>query len=155
MDIDTNPESGDTTAETPGSTGVDAPVVGLQPGQLTTGWRWVLALGWSVCIPVLITLADAANSFGKPTWWLSSSAMPAWWTPAPFLAPLLVTMAATGNWRRWPIAASVGVVGLGLTALFDRTRSPSGAVGEAIMAAAALASSIACLAGRVRRPEAR
>ena len=140
----------DTGGAAGGRDGLPATDSVLLPGHLTIGWRWVLAIGWALSVPVLITLADAANTYGKPTWWLSATAMPNGWTPVPFVAPLMVTMAATANWRRWPLAALAGVLGLGLTALFDRTRSPSVALGEAILAAAALLTSVACLAGRIR-----
>jgi hypothetical protein len=123
---------------------------GPRPGQLTEGWRWVLAVSWSLIIPALLTLADAANTFGRPTWWLSSQATAAWWSPLPFLAPVVVAGAATANWRRWPIAGAVGVVGLGLTTVFDWSRSPSVAHGEAALTVAGLASVLACLAGRWR-----
>jgi hypothetical protein len=122
-----------------------------QPGQLTEGWRWVLAVGWALLLPALLALADAANSFGKPTWWLSESSTASWMSPLPFLAPLLVTCAASANWRHWPYAALLGVVALGVCALVDAGPSPSVAVGEAILAAAGAATSLACLAGRVRR----
>ena len=121
-----------------------------RPGQLTEGWRWVLAVGWALIIPALLTLADAANSFGKPTWWLSDAATASWESPLAFLAPLLVTCAAAANWRRWPVAAALGVVALGTFAIVDAGRSPSVAVGEAILAGASALTSLACLAGRVR-----
>jgi len=123
------------------------------PGQLTEGWRWVLAVSWALLLPAMLALADAANSFGKPTWWMSDEATAAWHSPIPFLAPLLVTAAAAANWRRWPIAAVIGVLGLGASALVDAGRTPSVAVGEAALAGAGLLVSVACLAGRVRRPQ--
>ena len=122
-----------------------------RPGQLTEGWRWTLAVGWALLIPALLALADAANSFGKPTWWLSSSATVSWISPLPFVAPLLVACAAAANWRRWHIVAALGVIALGLFAVMDAHRSPSVAVGEAVLAGAGALTSIACLAGRVRR----
>lgn len=122
-----------------------------QPGQLTEGWRWVLAVGWALHLPALLVLADAANSFGKPTWWLNDTATASWFSPVPFLAPLIVTCAAAANWRRWPVAAVVAVVAAGVSAVVDAGRSPSVAVGEAILAGAGALTSVACLAGRVRR----
>jgi hypothetical protein len=122
-----------------------------RPGQLTEGWRWVLAAGWALLLPALLALGDAANSFGKPTWWLSNEATATWLSPLPFVAPLIVTCAAAANWRRWPIAALLGVAALGVCAVVDAGRSPSVAVGEAILAGAGLLTSVACLAGRVRR----
>lgn len=125
-----------------------------QPGQLTEGWRWVLAVGWALHLPALLVLADAANSFGKPTWWLSDTATASWFSPLPFLVPLVATCAAAANWRRWPIAAFGGAVALGVFAIIDAGRSPSVAVGEAILAGAGAVTSLACLAGRVRRLQA-
>ena len=122
-----------------------------EPGQLTEGWRWVLAVGWALCVPALFALGDAANSFGKPTWWLDNSATASWMSPLAFLAPLAVTCAAAANWRRWPYAASLGVAALGVSAAVDSSQSPAVAIGEALLAAAAAVISIACLAGRVRR----
>ena len=122
-----------------------------QPGQLTEGWRWVLAVGWALHLPALLVLADAANSFGKPTWWLSDTATASWFSPLPFLAPLVVTCAAAANWRRWPIAAFGAAIAVGVFAIVDAGRSPSVAVGEAILAGAGALTSLACLAGRVRR----
>lgn len=121
------------------------------PGQLTEGWRWALAVTWALLLPALLALADAASSFGKPTWWMSDTSRAAWQSPLPFLAPLIVTAAAAANWRRWPLAALVGVLGLGATAVADAGRTPSVALGEAALAAAGLLVSVACLAGRVRR----
>jgi uncharacterized membrane protein HdeD (DUF308 family) len=121
-----------------------------QPGQLTEGWRWVLAAGWALLMPALFALADAANSFGKPTWWLSDEATAAWQSPIPFLAPLAVTAAAAANWRRWPLAALLGVVALAATAIADAGRSPSVALCEAALAGAGALVSGACFAGRVR-----
>lgn len=122
-----------------------------EPGQLTEGWRWVLAVGWALFIPALLALADTANSFGKPTWWLSDAATIAWQSPLPFLVPLVVTGAAAANWRRWPYPAALGVLALGASALADASRTPSVALGEAALAGAGALVSIACLAGRVRR----
>ena len=121
-----------------------------RPGQLTEGWRWILAVGWALILPALLALGDAANSFGKPTWWLSNEATATWLSPLPFIAPLIVTCAAAANWRRWPFAALAGATALGVSALVDASRSPSVAVGEAILAGAGTLTSLACLAGRVR-----
>jgi len=60
-------------------------------------------------------------------------------------------LVAAANWRRWPIAAALGVAALGTFAIVDAGRSPSVAVGEAILAGAGALTSLACLAGRVRR----
>lgn len=122
-----------------------------QPGQLTEGWRWVLALAWALTIPALLTLADAANSFGKPPWWMNSSAMVTWWSPIPFAVLVVVTSLIGMNWRRWPVAAALGVALLGISAAVDASRTPSVAIGEAVLATAGLATSLAALAGRVRR----
>ncbi|MEY4371778.1 MAG: hypothetical protein RL219_547 [Actinomycetota bacterium] len=122
-----------------------------QPGQLTEGWRWTLALGWALTIPALLTLADAANSFGKPPWWMSSTATVTWWSPIPFLVLVVVTSLIGMNWRRWPLASAAGVLLLGVSAAVDASRSPSVAIGEAALAGAALATTLAALAGRVRR----
>jgi len=122
-----------------------------EAGQLTEGWRWVLAVGWALCIPGLFALGDAANSFGKPTWWLDNSATASWYSVLAFVPPLLVTCAAAANWRHWPIAAAAGVVSLGIYAAVDASESPAVAIGEAVLAAAAALVSVACLAGRVRR----
>ena len=121
-----------------------------EAGQLTEGWRWVLAVGWALCVPGLFALGDAANSFGKPTWWLDNSATASWYSALAFILPLLVTCAAAANWRFWPAAAALGVVSLGIYAAVDASRSPAVAIGEAVLAAAAALVSLACLAGRVR-----
>ena len=128
---------------------------GLQPvvlrrGQLTDGWRWLYAVGWSLLIPALMALGDAASSFGKPTWWLDSAGTAAWFSVVPFIGPGLAATAGAVNWRRWPVAAAVGVLGLAGTALADAGRSPAIAIGEGGLALAALATSIAALAGCVR-----
>lgn len=122
-----------------------------RPGQLTEGWRWTLAVAWALTIPALLTLADAANSFGKPPWWMSPSATVTWWSPIPFVVLVLVTSAAGANWRRWPFAAVGGVLLLGISAAVDAARSPGVAIGEAALAGGALLTSCAALAGRVRR----
>ncbi len=122
-----------------------------RPGQLTEGWRWTLAVGWSLTIPAMLTLADAANSFGKPPWWMGSDATVTWWSPIPFVILVLVAAAAGTNWRRWPLAAAAGVALLGVSAAVDAGPSPGIAIGEAALAGAGLLTSLAALAGRVRR----
>lgn len=132
---------------------IEAPSPPLAPGQLTDGWRWIFTSGWSLLVPALMVLGDASHSLGKPTWWLDGAATVTWWTPVPFLPLLGAAAAGAVTWKWWPLAGTIGVAGLGLTALLDASRTPSIAAAEAVLAFAGLATTLAACAGRVRLPE--
>jgi hypothetical protein len=114
------------------------------PGQLTTGWRWVLLLGWGMVVGGLFAVAGAGEVLGKPPWW-----MPGIVAVVPFVLPVLAVIAASTNhrWALW-IGLAAGV-SLGLTALADASDSPGLAAATAVLALVGLLTTLAAFAGRV------
>ena len=122
-----------------------APVHG-RPGQLTTGWRWVLVLGWAAIVIGLMAVGGAGDVLGKPPWWLDGALV-----VVPFVVPLLALVAAYMN-ARWAIwVGLVGVVSLAVTALIDRSDSPGVAAATGVLALIGLLITVSSLAGRIPR----
>ena len=73
-----------------------------RPGQLTTGWRWVLVLGWAAIVIGLMAVGGAGDVLGKPPWWLDGALV-----VVPFVVPVLALVAAYMNadgrsgWAWW------------------------------------------------------
>jgi hypothetical protein len=122
-----------------------APVHG-RPGQLTTGWRWVLVLGWAAIVVGLMAVGGAGDVLGKPPWWLDGALV-----VVPFVVPLLALVAAYMN-ARWAIwVGLVGVVSLAVTALIDRSDSPGVAAATGVLALIGMLITVSSLAGRIPR----
>ena len=121
-------------------------------GELATGWRIVTACLWISVIVAFAAVWSTSVQLGLSTWWLGPRADPR--SPIirllPFVAPLLVTIAAFNNMRRlaWYgmgaalVTAAFGIVDLG--------RVPRLAVVELIVAGLALVVSAASLTGTYR-----
>jgi hypothetical protein len=121
----------------------------LRPGQLTSGWRWVFTLGWAAICAGLFALADAVDTVGKPTWWMHPQSL----APLIFIAPLAAVIAGLANWRRSLWVGLAASVVLGVSALFDISRSPGAAAVEGGLAFAGLLITVASIAGRMRKAE--
>jgi hypothetical protein len=124
-------------------------------GELTTGWRIVVACTWIAVIVAFAAVWNTSAQLGLSTWWLGARADPQ--SPivrlSPFLAPLLMAIAAFANARR---LALLGVGAAVLTAAFgvgDLGRVPGLATLELLIAGVALALSLAALTGTYRRAD--
>jgi len=122
-------------------------------GQLTTGWRIATACLWILVITGFAAVWNTSVQLGLSTWWLGPRADPR--SPiirlSPFIAPVLVMLAAFNN-RRWLAWAGVGASIV--TALFgvgDLGRVTRLAALELGIAALALVVSLASLTGTYRR----
>jgi len=91
-----------------------------KPGELTLGWRWVLALGWVGVVVGLIGVADAARVIHKPPFWLDSGVLIA----VPFALPLCATVAAFMNHRYATWIAGAAVLSLAVVAVGEDARGP-------------------------------
>jgi hypothetical protein len=129
-----------------------APIHTPRAGELTTGWRIVVACTWIAVIVAFAAVWNTSVQLGLSTWWLGARADPQ--SPivrlSPFLAPLLMAIAAFAN-ARW--LALLGVGAAAVTAVFgiaDLGRVPGLATLELIIAGVALAVSLASLTGTYR-----
>lgn len=137
------------TAETP-------PVLLIEPprvGELTTGWRIITACLWIAVTVAFSAVWSVSAQLGLSTWWLGPRADP---QPQairllPFVVPVLMTIATFNNLRwiaRLGIGASLATAVFGLG---DLGRVTSIALLELVIAALALAVSVASLTGTYRR----
>lgn len=121
-------------------------------GELATGWRIVTACLWISVIVAFAAVWSTSVQLGLSTWWLGPRADPQ--SPiirlSPFVAPLLMTIAAFTNVRR---LAWYGMGAALVTAVFglvDLGRVPRIAVVELIIAGLAFVVSAASLTGTYR-----
>ena len=122
-----------------------APVHG-RPGQLTTGWRWVLLLGWGSIVIGLMAVGGAGDVLGKRPWWLDGA-----WVVVPFVVPALAVVAAYMNARSAIWVGMAGVVSLTVTAIIDRSDSPGVALATGVLALIGVLVTVSSLAGRIPR----
>ncbi|MEQ8438577.1 MAG: hypothetical protein RIB65_13880 [Ilumatobacter fluminis] len=127
---------------------VEAP----RDGELATGWRVVTACLWISVIVAFAAVWSTSVQLGLSTWWLGPRADPR--SPiirlAPFVAPLLMTIATFNNMRR---LAWYGMGASLVTAVFgivDLGRAPRLAAVELLVAGLAFAVSAASLTGTYR-----
>lgn len=120
--------------------------------ELTTGWRIVTACTWIAVIVGFAAVWNTSVQLGLSTWWLGARADPQ--PPVvrltPFVAPLLMAIAAFANARR---LAMLGVGAAAVTAAFgigDISRVPGLGALELVIAGLALAVSLASLTGTYR-----
>jgi hypothetical protein len=136
----------------------DAPIRDVRPllpGQLTDGWRWMLAVTWGLVGPALIAIGDAAHSLGKPPWWMSAQSEIAWWSPLVVIPPVAAAVAAATNQRWWPWASGAASAFLLGSGAVNVASTPGIALAEFALGVAGCAATAAAFAGRVRRPAAR
>jgi hypothetical protein len=122
-----------------------APVHG-RPGQLTTGWRWVLVLGWGSIVIGLMAVGGAGDVLGKRPWWLDGA-----WIVIPFVVPALALVAAYMNARSAIWVGLAGVASLAVTAIIDRSDSPGVAAATGLLALIGLLVTVSSVAGRIPR----
>jgi hypothetical protein len=123
-----------------------------RPGDLTIGWRAVMAGIWIGVVLGLAAVWNVSVQLGLSTWWLGARAEPQ--PPivrfSPFIAPVLVLLATINQVRylAWiGLGASFVVAAVGVG---DIGRVNSLAVIELAIAAAAAIGSIATLTGTYR-----
>jgi hypothetical protein len=116
----------------------------LTPGQLTSGWRALLAISWVGVLVALIAVDETADFIGKPTWFQLHSL-----TALPFVLPAVAGVIAYINlrWTSW--SSAVGVVSMGATAAVTRSEAPGAALVLGAVALGMLLITVACQAGRV------
>jgi hypothetical protein len=126
-----------------------------KPGQLTHGWKSVFIGGWVAVMAGFGAIAQGGRIGGISPWWLGpeSEPKPFFVIALPFLAPVIVISLA---WIGSRFCCYVGIVAALATAAvgLGDLRWPGLAIAEAVIGAAALAISCACLGGRFRRPAA-
>ena len=128
------------------------PVVPLRAGQLTMGWRIVTVVTWVGVIAAFASVWNTSVQLGLSTWWLGprGDPQPQLVRLLPFVAPLMMCVAAFNNLRRLPYlglgaAAVVAAFGIG-----DLGRVSELAALELLIAASAAAVSAASLTGMYR-----
>jgi hypothetical protein len=145
------------TAATDASTETPAerilPVEPPRAGDLTVGWRIVVAALWIGVTVSFAAVWSASAQLGLATWWLGprSDPQPQVVRLLPFVVPVLMTIATFNNVRRLAIlgiGASLATAGFGIG---DLGRVDELAVLELLVAAVALVVSCASLTGTYRR----
>ena len=124
-----------------------------RPGDLTTAWRILTAIGWLGIVIILAATWNASRQLGLPTWWLGplDHQRPVYIILLPFVAPAVDAHGgrqpgrATSRWIGVLGAIATAVVGLG-----DLGRVHGLGVVELIAAGAALLLSIASFSGMYR-----
>lgn len=129
-------------------------VVGMRPGQLTTGWQIMVAATWAAVFFAYAATWKVSEELGIGTWWLGPRALrqPLVVSLIPFTVALLMTFAAIYNVTRLASISLAGSVGLALIAVFDISRSGGLAAIEFAIAAAAALVSLGARTGTYRAP---
>ncbi|MEO5899663.1 MAG: hypothetical protein ABIR68_05975 [Ilumatobacteraceae bacterium] len=124
----------------------------LAPGQLTSGWRNLLIIGWIGVILGLTAVWKSSWTLGFPTWWLGPQADPRFplLLILPFILPFVVVINAIRNTRYTPFVGIVAALVAENIAWGDVGHQIKFAVVEFALAGAGLAISAASLAGMVR-----
>jgi hypothetical protein len=126
-----------------------------RPGELTTGWRIVFAIGWIGVILGTAAVWKSSRTLGLPLWWLGPEADP---RPLPvqmlpFVLPVLMIIAAVRSTRHLPwfgLATAAAAIGI---AIPDLDRYPGLATVEIALALAGALVSGASFAGVLARAE--
>lgn len=128
------------------------PVLPPRAGQLTLGWRIVMAVTWVGVVAAFAAVWNTSVQLGLSTWWLGprGDPQPQVVRLLPFVAPLAMCLAVFNNLRRLPYfglgaAAVVVVFGIG-----DLGRVGELAALELLIAGLAAAVSAASLTGMYR-----
>jgi hypothetical protein len=122
-------------------------------GELTNGWRAVTAITWILVIVALACVWKTSDQLGLSTWWLGPRGEPNSIIVQllPFIAPVLMLLAAFNHVRYLPC---LGLVASGLVTLvgvFDVVRFRGLGLLEIAIGAAAAIVSLVSLTGMYRR----
>ena len=123
-------------------------------GELTVGWRAVTAATWVGVIIALAAVWNTSVQLGLSTWWLGprGDPHPRLVQLLPFVAPVVVLLAAINNVRRLPWLGLGASAVIAAIAVGDIDRVPGLAVVEFAIAGAAATVSLASLTGTYRAP---
>jgi hypothetical protein len=128
------------------------PVVPLRAGQLTLGWRMVMAITWVGVIAAFAAVWNTSVQLGLSTWWLGprGDPQPQVVRLLPFVAPLAICIAVFNNLRRLPYLGLGAAVVVALFGVGDLGRVAELAALELLIAGIAAAVSAAALTGMYR-----
>jgi hypothetical protein len=121
-------------------------------GELTTGWRIVVGIGWIGIVAVLAATWNVSRQLGLSTWWLGPvhDQRPPYVLMLPFVAPAVVLTMVVNRVRYAPWIGLLGAAATAAVGLGDLGRVRGIGVVELIAAAAALLVSIASFSGMYR-----
>lgn len=120
--------------------------------SLRPPWAAITVVTWLAVTAALAAVAISSRNVGKPTWWLGTASDPTfvalWFLP--FLAPIAAIIAALRH-ARWASFVGMGAsLAIAAIAVVDIESSPGVALMEIVVAACAMTTAIASLAGRPR-----
>lgn len=126
-----------------------------RPGELTTGWRVVFAIGWIGVILGIAAVWKSSRTLGLPLWWLGPEANP---RPlpvqmVPFLLPVVMIIGAVRSLRHLPWLGLVAAAATVAIAVPDLDRFPGLATVEIALGVAGALVSAASLAGVLVRAD--
>ena len=121
-------------------------------GTLATGWRVVFGLGWGGVILCLGAVWNSSRTMGLALWRLGAEAQPRSFAIQllPFALPVLMVIAAMRNWRFLPYLGIVAALAGAAIAWGDLSPFRRYGLIELAIADAALALSLASIAGMYR-----
>lgn len=127
----------------------------LGPGRLAPGWKSLFLLGWVGVLVGFGCIWQAGRVAGIAPWWLGPETNPRLFLviALPFI-PALITIALAAAGSRFAVHVGVvaGLASMSIS-LGDLSDHPGLATGEAAIGLAGLLISVACFAGRLRRPD--
>jgi hypothetical protein len=120
--------------------------------SLRPPWAAITVVTWLAVTAALAAVAISSRNVGKPTWWLGTASDPTfvalWFLP--FLAPIAAIIAAL-RYARWASFVGMGAsLAIAAIAVIDIESTPGVALMEIVVAACAMTTAIASLAGRPR-----
>ena len=126
-----------------------------RPGELTTGWRIVFAIGWAGVILGFAAVWKSSRTLGLPLWWLGPEADPRLLPVQllPFVPPALLIAGAVRSVRRLPWLGLASGAALIAIAVPDLSRFTGLASVEIALAAAGALVSVASFAGVLLRAD--
>jgi len=118
--------------------------------SLRRPWAAITIVTWLGVTAALAAVAISSRNVGKPTWWLGTASDPAfiglWFVP--FLAPIAAIVSAL-RYARWASFVGMGAsLVIAAIAVVDIESTPGVALMEIVVAATAMTTAIASLAGR-------
>jgi hypothetical protein len=126
-----------------------------RPGDLTTTWRTLFAVGWAGVVMGVAAVLKTSRTMGLATWWLGPEADPTivFVEALPFVPPVLLIVAAFRGVRHLPYYGLLGGVAMAAIATGDLGRFGALAAVEFGVAVIGLLVSIASFAGMLRPAE--